>query len=363
MEPSRKTMLNVIGTFILVSIACQPFSFASPTQSPGRDESTPVPPGLTQTSTLVNWTPSATQLPWTTTELFTPTLTPTPSSPTGKIVFACQISEDVGRNQICIIDPDGSNWRRLTSDDQANHGGASLSPDGQRVVFDSSMSGEYEIYEMDLAGNQTRLTTLGDSYAPAISPNGELIVFYRTVGDFRYLWLMNRDGSSPRQISGQGWNAWDPAWSPDSQEILFASDKAWVGHLDQVELYIMNLDGSDIRTVTQVYADYGGVKRIRGRSDWSPDGRTLASYVGQRWHWDIFLIDRDGENFRLITGDGGNYLAPSFSPSGQWIAFTSYRDKYGDEDGCEIYVMRMDGTEIRRLTDNEYCDWQPRWGP
>ena len=34
-----------------------------------------------------------------------------------------------------------------------------------------------------------------------------------------------------------------------------------------------------------------------------------------------------------------------------------------DDHGCEIYVIRTDGTELRRLTNNEYCDYQPRWGP
>jgi TolB protein len=41
----------------------------------------------------------------------------------------------------------------------------------------------------------------------------------------------------------------------------------------------------------------------------------------------------------------------------------SYRDHPGEGDGCEIYVMRVDGSELHRLTDNDYCDWQPRWGP
>lgn len=61
--------------------------------------------------------------------------------------------------------------------------------------------------------------------------------------------------------------------------------------------------------------------------------------------------------------NGVNNLGPSISPDSRWIAFTSYRDRYGDEDGCEIYIMRTDGTDLRRLTNNDYCDRQPRWGP
>jgi TolB protein len=84
--------------------------------------------------------------------------------------------------------------------------------------------------------------------------------------------------------------------------------------------------------------------------------------VGPTWEREIILFDVDGLNVRQIT-DGGNNLAPSFSPDGQWLAFTSYRDLYQDPHGCEIYIMRVDGSQITRLTANDYCDWQPRWGP
>jgi len=43
--------------------------------------------------------------------------------------------------------------------------------------------------------------------------------------------------------------------------------------------------------------------------------------------------------------EGGNNLAPDFSPDGQWIAFTSYRDRYGEHNGCEIYILRLDGVK------------------
>ena len=70
----------------------------------------------------------------------------------------------------------------------------------------------------------------------------------------------------------------------------------------------------------------------------------------------------DGIELEQITNEGNN-LTPNFSPDGQWIAFTSYRDHFGDDNGCEIYIMRVDGSEVTGLTNNDYCDWQPNWGP
>ena len=88
---------------------------------------------------------------------------------------------------------------------------------------------------------------------------------------------------------------------------------------------------------------------LRGRSDWAPDGVTLAPYAGSPWSRDIFLLNVVCSNIHKIT-HGGNNLTPHFSPDGEWITFTSYRDNYGNEDGCEIYIMRPNGSEITRQT-------------
>jgi Tol biopolymer transport system component len=64
----------------------------------------------------------------------------------------------------------------------------------------------------------------------------------------------------------------------------------------------------------------------------------------------------DGSNLKQLTSAGDN-LGPSWSPDGDWIAFTSFRD-----GNNEIYIMHPDGTQQVRLTNNLISDWQPRWG-
>lgn len=287
-----------------------------------------------------------------------PTQTSTFVGPLGAIVYTCQVFSDIETNQICMMDPDGSNQIRLTSNNSVDHFYASWAPEGQSIVFSSNESGDYEIYELDFYGIQRQLTSIGGAYAPAISPDGEYIVFTNYDGTTPIVWIMNRDGSDPhplipnRQVTG-----WDPVWSPDGTHVLFASDM-----MRNIELYIVQADGSALRQLTQMTAMYAGERNIRGRSDWSPDGQFITYYAGSTWNWEIFIVDVDGENVQQLT-DGGNNLAPSFSPDGLWITFTSYMDNDGLDHGCEIYTMRVDGSEIRRLTNNAYCDWQPRWGP
>ena len=101
----------------------------------------------------------------------------------------------------------------------------------------------------------------------------------------------------------------------------------------------------------------------------SPDGKRIAIAVTESFlatgktNSELYLMNADGSNSRMLTPAGGNSQGPSISPDGQWVAFTSYFDLYGDDHGCEIYIIRIDGADLRRLTNNDYCDYQPRWGP
>ncbi|MDX9992407.1 MAG: hypothetical protein RBS68_10200 [Anaerolineales bacterium] len=281
-----------------------------------------------------------------------PTPQPGPG-PHGKIVYVCQVFKTSANDQICLMDADGSHQRRLTTDNHAKHFYPSLAPDGLSIVFSSNLAGQgqYDIYEMDLLGNPRRLTAgIGILTAPEISPDGKQIAFTNSDGlEQTAVWLMERDGSNPREIYPQGW---DPTWSPDGAKIMFASSVAGYG----IQLATINVDGSGFQRISNLPA-------LRGRSDWSSDGRWLVTYSGKPWRRELFLLNPDGSAPFQVSPAGGNSQGPSFSPDGSWIAFTSYFDLYNDEHGCEIYILKIDGSGLKRLTANDYCDWQPRWGP
>jgi len=280
----------------------------------------------------------------------TPEATVSSGEPQGHIVFTCQ---DQSAEHICIMNSDGSGFRRLTPADGFRHWYSSLGPDGKSVVYSQYREDNvYEIYELSLEnGVAIRLTDrLGVLKAPEISPDGMSIVFGRwtVASNQEQIWLMDRDGARPRRLfSGPGW---DPTWSPDGTQILFASDMD-----GSIQLYRVNLDGTHVQRISDLPV-------IRGRSDWSPQGM-ITTYSGESWKREVYIMQVDGSNTHQVSPAGGNSQGPSFSPDGKWIAFTSYFDKYGDDLGCEIYIIRTDGSDLRRLTDNEYCDYQPRWGP
>jgi len=280
-----------------------------------------------------------------------PTLDPTPTieliptpiqtfndtPPTGKIAFTCYVKQI---DQICLLNADGSGRVQLTNL-KATAFYPSVSPDGQTIFFSSRDTGNYEIYSVDIFGNNLKKLTngIGSLYAPELSPNGEWVVFTKH-GDG--LWKMRPDGSGVQRITNK--DDIDPSWSPDGSMISFASSRAGAR-----QLFVMNADGSNVQQVTDL-------NNMGGRNTWSPDGTKLAFYRGPQGDRNIYVINVDGTGLVKLT-DGGDNLGPSWSPDGNWIVFTSFRD-----GNNELYIIHPDGTGLTRLTNSTISDWQPRWG-
>jgi len=273
--------------------------------------------------------------------------------PSGKIAYTCQIYKVQASNQICLINADGTGFRRLTTDDTKQHYYPSISPDGKSVTYAAFREANvYEIYEIELAsGNVIQLTNrLGILNGPEISPDGKFIVFKYTPAnsETNAVWVMDRNGQNPHLVPKA--MGWDPTWSPDGKYILFASDMNGTN-----QLYTIRTDGEQLKKISNLPA-------IRGRSDWSADGQFIVTYSGESWNREVYIMNVVGSNAHVLSPVGGNSQGPSFSPDSQWVTFTAYFDKPADIHGCEIYIMRVNGTDLRRLTNNDYCDYQPRWG-
>jgi WD40 repeat protein len=274
--------------------------------------------------------------------------TNTNAEPAGKIVYTCQVQGD----EICVINADGSGWQRLTNLPSASNY-ASPSPDGESVVFVGRQTGNAEIYELNLnTGVIKQLSQFKmDVGSPEISPDNKLIVFtYRPNNNSARLWIMNRDGSDPHEFyRSRTQESHDPTWSPDGTQILFAMGKG-----ENNKLYIIGFDGRDPQVVSDTID-------TRGRSDWSL--LDLISFdMGDPLLHDVYTMNIEGNNLKKFS-NGNNSQGASFSPDGKWIAFTAYANLANrDLNSCEIYIMRVDGTDLRRLTENNYCDYQPRWG-
>lgn len=285
----------------------------------------------------------------------------------GKIVFVSNRetatnpippSQSVPDREIFTMKPDGTNIQQATFNTAGDFNPA-FSADGTKIVFVSSLDGDFEIYMADPNGaQQIPLTNKSTSDSdPSFSPGGEKIVFVRD-GE---IYMMDAvdinpadgNGDNLTNLTNNSASDFRPAFSPDGTKIAFTSNRD--GNL---EIYVMDADGTDQTRLTNSAA------ASDDDPNWSPDGSKIAFTSLRNGNYDIYVMNADGSEQKRFTRKAADDYDPAFSPNGKKIAFTSSR---GGGDN-EIYVMkpRPESRENRpkNLTKNDVAadsgpDWQP----
>jgi Tol biopolymer transport system component len=257
-----------------------------------------------------------------------------------KIAFA---SDRDGNYEVYVMDADGSNQTRLTSN-SAYDSYPSWSPDGLKITFASDRDGNREIYVMNADGSdQTQLTSNGVGTHPSWSPDGSKIAFTSERDGNREVYVMDPDGADQTRLTTAGGT--HPSWSLDGSKIAFMSERSF-------EIYVMDADSSNQTQLTSNGA-------YDETPSWSPDGSKIAFASDRDGSFEIYMMDADGSNQTRLTSNTAYDFDPSWSLDGSNIAFASERD-----GNFEIYVMDADGSNQVRLTsnslDDRYPDW---WGP
>ena len=142
-------------------------------------------------------------------------------------------------------------------------------------------------------------------------------------------------------------------------KLAFVSDRnrervvGTVENRDVKEVYISDYDGFNQRRITVG-------RQLNVSPTWSPDARSVA-YTSWRTGFPDIFISRIYEgtmsNPAKGTANAHNSL-PMFSPDGTRLAFMSNRD-----GNNEIYIVNVDGTGLRRLTNHPAIDATPTWSP
>jgi Tol biopolymer transport system component len=333
------------------------------------------------------------------------------STPSARILF----DEPHGSSfDLVEIDADATNYLDLTPGDQTFYVGdqdGSWSPDGSRIVFTSHRDSNVstEIYVMDADGsNQQRLTHDGPNapqnsspeifdYAPVSSPTGGTIAYLKSVHGAVDVWLMRPDGSDERPLTADGGVKTGLAWSPDGSQVTWelggatlalaaaggvparlaagvglawSPDAARFAYVTGEGLWVARADGSDPARIAALPA---------ATQSWSPDGARIA-FVGTRIfpelaspkfgppaRQDVFAVRPDGTDLRRLTGPHGDGYAfgasgqsPTWWPDGSRLFFDSQRQV---NEGPTTYVMNADGSCEGRFGQAPIRLQRPVWRP
>lgn len=214
------------------------------------------------------------------------------------------------------------------------------------ILFTKQKNGTDNIYMIAKNGESKQITNhpRKDS-TPMLSPDGKYIVFTSERVGWWKIWLMDIEQKKYKQLTDASSAEYAPCWSPTGKEIVFVSSRN-----GNAELYIISIDGSKPRNITRnPYND--------NMPFWGEDDKIYYSSEIDGV-FQVVRINPDGSNKEILSKGAGNKYMPQLSPNQQKVLF------YGDKDGNpEIYTMKINGSDLQRLTKNPLMDIRAQWSP
>ena len=246
---------------------------------------------------------------------------------------------------IFIVNSDGADQTLLTTQDIQLT--PEWSPDGTKIAFWGN-----GLYVINIDGTNEQLIGSSSS-APSWSPNGTKITFATALFSSSVITIVNSDGSEQTGISSDSLDGLYPDWSSDGIHIVFNSSR---NHIND-DIYMVNSDGTDERNLTDdsFMDDF---------TRFSPDGTKIAFRSDRDGNLELYLMELDGSSLHRLTDVQGDVLSQfDWSPDGNDIVFTESDFSNGCSD-CNIWIVTIEGTEQKNLTPGSHTiNMDPAWSP
>ena len=275
-------------------------------------------------------------------------------SPDGERI-AFRSSRDGGG--LFVMGATGESVRRVT----ASGFDPAWSPDGKMLAFANepvidpySRVTSSQIWTVDLESGKTATVADTDAVQPAWSPNGSRLAYWSNTFGQRDIMTVAAAGGTPVAVTSDAATDWAPEWSPDGRWLYFVSDRGGSPNLWRVAI---DEQTGQVRGTPEPITN--GVRAL-GSARFSRDGTRVAMTATDRafelslYSFDPIKLTTPVVRSTIRTATFG-WCGPS--PDGAWLACTA---RTGHED---LVLLRADGGESRRLTDDAIKDRIATWSP
>jgi len=270
-------------------------------------------------------------------------------SPDGRrIAFAR--TNPAGRYRIVVApldDPSQVAWVTGDNDGERDHSEAAWSPDGRRICYTDT----HNLWIVPLGGTGARQLTsenAGDR-EPVWSSDGRFVVFRSDREGTRALWRIAADGGSPQRLTVGTGPERHPSISMDGSKFVYST------FANDADIVLLDIRRGTKELVKSLVYD--------AAPSFSPDGSALVFTSSRRGGRDDLWTQPMSEGKltgapRPLTDLSGSVNTPAYSPDGKWVAFK--REVSG---GREIWVVPAIGGMPERFSDGSGRDLHPAWSP
>jgi Tol biopolymer transport system component len=264
-----------------------------------------------------------------------------------------------GRGGIFVAGATGESTRRVT--DFGFH--PAWSPDGQRLVFcteeitnPASRATTSTLWVVDAKGGAPRKLFDGDAVEPVWSPSGARIAYWAVETGQRDIYTIAATGGTRSAVTLDAALDWSPSWSGDGKHLYFASDRSGAMNIWRIAIdESTGAPSGQPEPVTQgvTVADQPSLSRDGSRLAF----RSAAAALNPVAISFDLATERAGAPKQLFDRTGST-VPTGVSPDGQWLALANPWERQED-----LFVARVDGTGLRRLTDDAFRDRAGVWSP
>jgi Tol biopolymer transport system component len=234
------------------------------------------------------------------------------------------------------------------------------SPDGEQIAFIRTVTYEnaagtsITAPELFIAPardvlNARQVTRLEgeEMNSPTWSPDGLQLAVASSARGNLDIWRINADGTEPQRLTDNTGVDTQPAWSPQGDVVVYASDQANGPDSGLTEIFSVTVDGETIIQLTDA-------ANSSYTPSWSPAGTRIVFASDRNGDGDIFVMDAAGQALELLTVDdaGAEDRIPVFMPNARDVAFSSNREDQSET--FKVYVMDVNGGAISPLEDTPF---------